>query len=107
MTGKEGLGPGEGAGRGRDVHVVEDHGGRLAAELEGAARDPLSAYGCDPPPGSGRPGKGDLVDARIADQPFRDLTIGRDNVEHAGRQSDRLGDLGDPATLARSFPRGI
>ena len=43
LTGEEALGAGERGGRGGQVHVVEDDGGGLAAELEGAAGDPLPA----------------------------------------------------------------
>jgi hypothetical protein len=103
LTGKEAFRLRQGAGRGRDVHVIEDHGHGLAAQLQGAACDPLAAQRGDPPPGRGRPGKGDLIDARVTDQQLRDLTIGGDDVEHARRQPDRLGDLSDQVTLTGRF----
>ncbi len=61
----------------------------------------------DPPAGGGRAGEGDLVDARVADQQLGHLPVGRDDVEHARRQADRLGDLGHHVGLARRLGRGL
>ena len=52
------------------------------------------------PAGGGRPGEGDLVDPRVADQQLGDLAVGGDHVEHARRQADGLGGLGDQVALA-------
>src|SRR6185312_11528682 len=57
------LGARERLGGGPEVHVVEHHRRRLPAELEGAARDPLTAQRRDAPAGRGRPRERDLVDA--------------------------------------------
>jgi hypothetical protein len=62
LPGQEALGRRKRAGGRLDVDVVEDDRGRLAAELEGAAGDPLAADRGDPAPGGGGPGEGDLVD---------------------------------------------
>ena len=43
LSGEEALGAGQRGGRGGQVHVVEDDGGGLAAQLQGAAGDPLPA----------------------------------------------------------------
>ena len=48
---EEALGARDGTGRRLEVHVVEDHGGGLPTELEGAAGDPLTAERGDAPPG--------------------------------------------------------
>src|ERR1700735_1224769 len=100
LAGQEALGLGQGARGGLDVGIVEDNGGRLAAELQGAPGDPLAADGGDPPPGRGRPGEGDLVDPRVADQQLGHLAIGGDDVEDAGRQARGLGRLRDQVALA-------
>src|SRR5580692_8526865 len=68
LAGQEALGLGQGARGGLDVGVVEDDGGRLAAQLQRAPGDPLAADGGDPAPGRGGAGEGDLVDPRVADQ---------------------------------------
>jgi len=56
----------------------------------------------DPAPGRGRPGEGDLVHPRVADQQLGHLAIGGDHVEHARRQPDRLGRLGDQVAVSSS-----
>ena len=90
-----------------EVHVVEDHRGRLAAELEGAAGDPLAAERRDAPAGGGRAGERDLVDAGVAHQQLGDLAVGGDDVEHARRQADVLGDLGEEVGVAGRLGRGL
>ena len=77
---------------------------RLAAELERAAGDALAAERRDAPAGRGRAGERDLVDARVAHEQLGHLAVGGDDVEHARRQADRLGDLGDHVGLARAPP---
>ena len=91
----------------RDVGVVEDDGGGLAAELEGAAGDALAADRGDPAAGGGRAGEGDLVDARVAHQQLGDLAVGGDDVEHAGGQADLLGDLGQDVARAGRLGRHL
>jgi hypothetical protein len=105
LPGQEALGLGQGAGGRLDVGVVEDDGGGLAAEFQGAAGDPLAADRGDPPSGRGRPGEGDLVDPRVADEQLGDLAVGGDHVDHAGRQADRLGRLREEVPLARRLRR--
>ena len=89
------LGAGDASARPREVGVVEDDGGRLAAELERAAGDALAAHRGDPAAGRGGTGEGDLVDARVAYEQLGDLAVGRHDVEHARREADLLGDLGE------------
>ncbi len=103
LTGEEALGAGQRGRRGGQVHVVEDDRGGLAAELEGAAGDPLAADGGDAPAGGRRPGEGDLVDPRVADQELGHLPVRGHHVEHARREADRLGDLRHDVGLAGSF----
>ena len=86
-----------------EIDIVEDHGGRLPAELEGAPGDPLAAERGDPPSGRRRAGEGDLVDPRVADQQLGDLAIGGHHIDDTGRQADLLGHLGHQVALAGSF----
>jgi ParB family chromosome partitioning protein len=107
LSGQEALGRSQGPRGGRDVHVVQDHRGRLAAQFQRAAGDPLAADRGDPPPGGGRTGEGDLVHPRVADQQLGDLPVGGHHVEHARRQAGRLGRLGDQVSLAGGLGRGL
>ena len=93
LAGQRALGLGQRGGGLLQVHVVEDQRGRLAAQLERAAGDALAADRGDLPPGRGRPGEGDLVHPRVADQQLGDLTVGGHHVEHTGRKADGFGDL--------------
>jgi hypothetical protein len=88
-------------GRGAEIHVVEDDGCGLAAELEGAARDAFAAQRRDAATRRRRAGEGDLVDAWIANQELGHLAVGRHDVEHTGGQADLLGRLGEDVALAR------
>ncbi len=107
LAAEEALGAGDGAGGGLEVHVVEDDGGGLAAELERAAGDPLAAERGDAAAGRGRAGERDLVDAGVAHEQLGDLAVGGDDVEDAGRQADVLGDLGEQVGRARRLGRGL
>jgi hypothetical protein len=107
LTGEEALGAGDGVGDRLQIDVVEDHCGRLAAQLQRATRDPPSADRGDLPPRSRGAGECDLVDARVADQEFGDLAVGGHDVEHARRQTDRLGDLGQDIALSGRLGRGL
>ncbi len=68
LPGQNALRPGEGGGRGAEVHIVEDHRRGLATELQGAAGHPLAAERGDAPAGGSRAGEGDLVDPRVVHQ---------------------------------------
>ncbi len=103
LAGHHALGLRQPRRREAEVRVVQDDRGRLPAELEGAAGDPLAAKRGDPPPGSSRAGEGDLVDPRVADEELGDLPIGGEHVEDARRQTDLLGDLGHQVPLAGRF----
>jgi hypothetical protein len=106
-AGQEAFRLGQGPGGGLDVHVIENDGGRLAAEFQRAAGDPLAADRRDPPPGRRRAGEGDLVHARIADQQLSDLTVGGDHVEYARQQADGLGRLGDQVNVLASAANAL
>ena len=97
----------EGRGRGADVHVVENHCRRLPTELERAARDAFAAQRRDATAGRGRAGERDLVDTRVRHEQFRHFTVGRHDVEHAGRQPDLLGNFREHVPLARRFGRRL
>ena len=97
------LGTGQRGRRCRDVHVVEDDGGRLPAELEGASGDPLAADRRDAPARGRGAGEGDLVDPGITDQQLGDLPVGGDDIEDARREPDRFGDLGHHVPLGRGL----
>ena len=43
----------------------------------------------------------------VADQKLGDVAVGRDDVEHAGRQADVLGDLGEEVGVAGRLRRGL
>ena len=101
------LGARERLGRGLEVDVVEDDRRRLPAELERAAGDPLAAERRDAPAGRGRSRERDLVDARVAHEQLRHLAVRGDDVQHAGRQADLLGDLGEHVALARCLGRRL
>ena len=62
---------------GGQVGVVEDDGGRLAAELERHPLELLAADAGDAPAGSRRAGERDLVDVAVADQVLADLAARR------------------------------
>ena len=107
LAGQEAREPRDRPGRLADVEVVEDHRGRLAAELERATRDPLAADRADLAPRGGRAGEGHLVDVRMTHEQLRDLAVRREHVEHAGGQADRLAHLGEHITRAGRFGRGL
>ena len=65
LSGEEAGALRDGFRSGVEVVVVEDERGRFAAELERAARDPLTANGTDAPARGSRPGETDLVYARM------------------------------------------
>ena len=71
------------------------------------ARDPLAAQRRDAPAGGGRSGERDLVDAGSVHEQLRHLAVGGDDVEHAGRQADLLGRLGEHVALARRLRRRL
>jgi hypothetical protein len=100
LAGHDALGARDRRRDGRDVGIVEHHGGRLATELQRAARDALTTQRRDLASRRGRAGEGDLVDARVGDEKLRHLTVGGHQVEHARRQADLLDGLGDEVALA-------
>ena len=72
LTREEAFGSRDGLRDAREVRVVEDHRGRLAAELERAAGDALAAERRDASTGRRRPGERDLVDAGVRDEQLGD-----------------------------------
>src|SRR5882724_4188387 len=107
LAGELGGRPGQGRRGGRDVVVVQDQRGRLAAELEIDPRDPLGTDSGDPAAGGGRAGEADLVDARVADQFLGDLAIGGDDVQHPRRQAGLLRHLREQVGSYRRLWRGF
>src|SRR5581483_6111335 len=66
-----------------EVGVVEDDGGRLAAQLEGDAPQALAAQRRDALAGGGAAGEADLVDVGVGDEVLAHGPVGGDDVEHA------------------------
>src|SRR5262249_24462731 len=90
-----------------DVVIVQDDRGRLAAELQRAARDAFAADGPDASASGGRAGEADLVDTGIAYESLGDLPVRRDEVEYARGQADLLADLGEKIRRRRSLGRRL
>ena len=84
------------------VEVVEQHVGRLAAELEGDLLDGLGAELGDALAGAGRAGERHHVDVGVGGDRLADRrAVAGDEVEHAGRQADLVDDLGEHEGVER------
>jgi hypothetical protein len=83
------------------IGVVEDDGGRLAAELEGDPLDLLAADRTDPAPHAGAAGEADLVDERMPDQFLTHRAVGRHHVQHTRWQPGRRKGLGEQERVER------
>ena len=89
------------------LEIVEDDGGGLAAELQGAALEARAADGPDLPADGGRAGEAHLVDARIPDQQFADVRPGGQDAEDPGGQAGLDRGLGQQVGVQRRFRRRL
>ena len=81
--------------------------GDLPPKLEGVASKALGADFGNALAAGHAAGEADLVDLRPIDQIIADLSSGRNDIEHAGRQSDRFRTFGDDLRLERRFRRRL
>ena len=92
----------DGLGEALAVEVVEQHVGRLAAELEGDLLHRLGAELGDALAGPRRPGERHHVDVGVGGDRLADLrSEAGHEVEHAGRQADLVDDLGEDEGVDR------
>ncbi len=90
------------------IGIVENDGGRLAAELECDAFHRVCAGAQDRLADCGRAGEGDLGHIGMtADLGADHVAAAGDDVEHAGRQSGRMQRLGDNLRLDRAHLAGF
>ena len=78
---------------GVEVGVVEDHGRRLAAELQAHPLQVAGGRADDRAPDLGRAGEGDLVDAAVLGHRLADGRAAGDDVEDAVRDAGLLDQL--------------
>ena len=95
------------AHRGIEVGVVTDDRGRLAAELQRAALELITADPADPAAGRCGAGERDLVHARMPYEVLAGLPAGRHDADHAARNA-RLGQhLGERVGVQRRLGSGL
>src|SRR4029434_8156876 len=87
--------------------VLEDHSGRLAAELKARARESLGGDCSNLTTGRGAARKCDLVHARMAYEVFPDFASRGNQVENARRKAGRLDALRQNVRIERRFWRGF
>ena len=74
------------------VGVREDDVGALAAELQREMSEARGGPGPDCPAGLDAAGEGDLGDVRMVDQRLAGGAVAGDDIDHARRDADRLGE---------------
>src|SRR5690606_30989193 len=90
-----------------EVSIIEKNSSRLAAELQADAGKALGADGSNVLARCGRAGKGNLIDALVADEIVAALAAGRNKVEHASGQPSFLDRLGQDIGFERRFRRRL
>ncbi len=92
----------------REIGVVEDDGGRLAAQFERDALDRLRAQFADAPPRRRRSGERHHVDFGMRGQRLADhRAITRHEIEDARRQAGRIDHFGEQIGRERRHFRGL